>query len=89
MFSLSSTVIFFLLTNGHLITRSKIVNKKRFSLLIKRTLENFHEIFGLNCYFTLFGPYYATHILLTIISFLLFFNVILHLNFEQNSVKWQ
>jgi hypothetical protein len=34
-------------TNCHLTTRSKIVNNKRFSLLIKRPLENFHEIFGL------------------------------------------
>ena len=35
-------------TNCHLTTRSKIVNNKRFSLLIKRPLENFHEIFGLS-----------------------------------------
>ncbi len=34
-------------TNCHLTTRSKIVNNKLFSLLIKRPLENFHEIFGL------------------------------------------
>jgi len=34
-------------TNYHLTTRGKIVNNKRFSLLIKRRLENFHEIFGL------------------------------------------
>ena len=33
--------------NCHLTTRSKIVNNKRFSLLIKRPLENFHEIFGI------------------------------------------
>jgi len=34
-------------TNCHLTTRSKIANNKLFSLLIKRPLENFHEIFGL------------------------------------------
>jgi len=34
-------------TNCHLTTRNKIVNNKGFSLLIKRPLENFHEIFGL------------------------------------------
>jgi hypothetical protein len=34
-------------TNCHLTNRSKIINKKLFSLLIKRSLENFHEIFGL------------------------------------------
>jgi hypothetical protein len=34
-------------TNCHLTTISKIVNNKRFSLIIKRALENFHEIFGL------------------------------------------
>ena len=34
-------------TNCPLATRSKIVNNKWFSLLIKRHLENFHEIFGL------------------------------------------
>jgi hypothetical protein len=35
-------------TNCHLTTRSKIVNNKLSSLLIKRPLENFHEIFGLS-----------------------------------------
>jgi len=34
-------------TNCHLITISKNANNKLFSLLIKRPLENFHEIFGL------------------------------------------
>jgi len=34
-------------TNCHLTTGSKIVNNKPFSLLIKRPLENFHEIFGI------------------------------------------
>jgi hypothetical protein len=34
-------------TNCHLTTKSKIVNNKRFSSLIKRPLENFHEIFGI------------------------------------------
>ena len=34
-------------TNCNLKTINKIVNNKRFSLLINRPLENFHEIFGL------------------------------------------
>jgi len=34
-------------TNCHLTTGRKIVNNELFSLLIKRPLENFHEIFGL------------------------------------------
>ena len=34
-------------TNCHLPTISKIANNKPFSLTIKRTLKNFHEIFGL------------------------------------------
>ncbi len=34
-------------TDCHLTNGSKIVNNKWFSLLIKRPLENFHEIFGL------------------------------------------
>jgi len=34
-------------TNCNLTTGSKIVSNKLFSLLIKRPLENFHEIFGL------------------------------------------
>ena len=34
-------------TNCHLIHRSKIVNNQMLSLLTKRPLENFHEIFGL------------------------------------------
>jgi len=33
-------------TNCHLTTISKIVNDKLFSLLIKRLLGSFHEIFG-------------------------------------------
>ncbi len=33
--------------NRHLTTRSKIVNNTIILLLIKRPLENFHEIFGL------------------------------------------
>jgi len=33
--------------NCHLAPISKIVNNELFSLLIKRPLENFHEIFGL------------------------------------------
>ena len=32
--------------NGHLTTKGKILNNELFSLLIKRSLENFHEIFG-------------------------------------------
>jgi len=36
-------------TNCPLTTRSKIVNNELFSLLLKRPLENFHEIFGLRC----------------------------------------
>jgi len=34
-------------TNCHLPTISKIANNKLFLLTIKRTLKNFHEIFGL------------------------------------------
>jgi len=34
-------------TNCHLTTISIIVNNKLFSLLIKRPLENFYEIFGI------------------------------------------
>jgi len=36
-------------TKCNLTDRSKIVNNKLFSLLIKRRLENFHEIFGVRC----------------------------------------
>jgi len=36
--------------NYHLTTRSKIVNNKLFSLLIKSSLGNFHEIFGLSIF---------------------------------------
>jgi len=34
-------------TNYYLTTISKIVNNKLFLVLIKKPLENFHEIFGL------------------------------------------
>ena len=36
-------------TNCPLTTISKIVNNELFSLLLKKPLENFHEIFGLRC----------------------------------------
>ncbi len=44
--------------NCHLTTKSKIVNNKRFSSLIKRPLENFHEIFGIGFRFP-YGAYFA------------------------------
>ena len=46
-------------TNCHLTTRSKIVNNKRLSLLIKRALENYHEIFGIGGFSDIHGCQYT------------------------------